>query len=155
MEAGGDRDRRGRGVVPFVLPARMGIDVGVTRDDGHRLGPGGPERHDVRVERVRDDGRRMRRAASAGDDAEPASVEGRGIGRGITGSVHDANRRERDRADEGLAADCERDVHRPVAPPGLAELVGAVERVDDPHAVRRETSRAVPALLGQDRIIGA
>ena len=35
----------------------------------------------------------------------------------------------------GLAVDDERDVHRPVRPAGLAELVGAVERVDDPHPV--------------------
>src|SRR5262244_749765 len=41
-----------------------------------------------------------------------------------------------------------------VSAPGLAELPGAIERVDDPHPVGGQPRPVVPALLGQHRITG-
>ena len=128
VEAGGDRDRRWSGVVP----SRIG------RPNGHRC-----RRHPRRWPSPWPRRNRASRCPASSECAttaaacderlrlvitpEPASVKGRGIGRGITGSVHDANRRERDRADEGLASDHERDVHRPGSLAVRGEpLVGAV-----------------------------
>ena len=47
----------------------------------------------------------------------------------------------------------ERHVHRPVPATVLAELAGAVEGVDDPHAARVEPGRAVECLLRQDGVV--
>jgi len=46
-------------------------------------------------------------------------------------------------------------VHRPVGPVRLAELPGAVQRVDDPHPLGGQPGRVVPALFGQHRITRA
>ena len=45
------------------------------------------------------------------------------------------------------------DVHGPVVAAVLAELVGAVERVDDPHPVGVEAARVLDALLGQHGVV--
>ncbi len=136
-------------------PPGVRVHVGVPGDDGHRLCPCGSQRDDLRIQRVGHDRGGVRRATAARDHAQPTSVERRGIGRGIARAVDDADGRQRDRTDERLAAHRERDVHGPVAAAGLAVLVRAVEGIDHPHAVGRETSGAVAAFLGQDRIIGA
>ncbi len=44
---------------------------------------------------------------------------------------------------------------RPVVAAGLAELAGAVERVDDPHAVGREATGVLETFLRQHGVIGA
>jgi len=44
---------------------------------------------------------------------------------------------------------------RPVGSPLLTELPGAVERIDDPHSVRRQAGGIVLLFLGDDRIIRA
>ncbi len=46
-------------------------------------------------------------------------------------------------------------MNRPVGATRLAELPGAVERVDDPHPVRAEPRRVVGALLGEHHVTGA
>ena len=61
---------------------------------------------------------------------------------------------QRHRPGGQLAALPQRDVHRPVAPAGLAELPRAIQRVHDPHPVRRQPGRVVPALLGQHGVAG-
>jgi hypothetical protein len=43
-------------------------------------------------------------------------------------------------------------VHRPVRAERLAELPGAIERIDDPDPLGGEPGRVVLALLGQDRV---
>ena len=53
----------------------------------------------------------------------------------------------------GWLVDDERDVHGPVLASGFAVLAGAVERVDDPHAVGDEALGTVTALLGQDGVV--
>ena len=53
--------------------------------------------------------------------------------RRLAGGQHEVERRQGHRADDGDTTDGEGDVHRPVAPVALAELAGAVERVDDPE----------------------
>jgi hypothetical protein len=45
-------------------------------------------------------------------------------------------------------------VDRPVVSRNLAELAGAVERIDDPHALRAEPHVVVLALLGEDGVRG-
>ena len=82
-----------------------------------------------------------------------ATVDRWGIWRRIAGVVHDADCGQRDRADEGLAAHRECDVHGPVTASGLAELVRAVQRVDDPHAIGGESSGAVASFFRQDRVV--
>ena len=61
---------------------------------------------------------------------------------------------ERDRADRRDAVDHEGDVHGPVVAVLLAELPGAVERVDDPDPARAEADRVVGRLLREDRVVG-
>ncbi len=46
-------------------------------------------------------------------------------------------------------------MHGPVGPSRLAELARAIQRVDDPHPVRRQPGRVVPAFFGQHRIARA
>ena len=46
------------------------------------------------------------------------------------------------------------DVHRPVVATVLAELAGAVERIDDPHPVGVEAPRVLEAFLRQHGIVG-
>ena len=43
-------------------------------------------------------------------------------------------------------------MHGPVAAACFPELPGAVQRVHDPHPVRRQPRRVVPALLRQDGV---
>jgi hypothetical protein len=45
-------------------------------------------------------------------------------------------------------------VDGPVTSAWLAELAGAVERIDDPHAVGGQSCLVVDALFGEDRVIG-
>ena len=54
----------------------------------------------------------------------------------------------------GRAADDERDVHGPVGAGRLAELAGAVERIDDPDPVGGEAGGVVLALLGEHGVAG-
>jgi hypothetical protein len=46
-------------------------------------------------------------------------------------------------------------VHCPVRAGRLAELPGAIERIDDPDPRGSEPGRVVFALLGQDRVVRA
>ena len=48
----------------------------------------------------------------------------------------------------------ERDVHRPVGAAGLAELAGAVERIDDPDPPTVEASGVLEPFLGQHGVAG-
>ena len=48
----------------------------------------------------------------------------------------------------------QRDVHRPVGSPRPGELAGAVDGVDDPHAVGVHPRQVVDGLLGQHRVAG-
>ena len=61
---------------------------------------------------------------------------------------------ERDRSGDRCTRDDQRDVDRPVEPPPFAELVRAIERVDDPHAFGVETQAIVEAFLAEHGIIG-
>ena len=63
-------------------------------------------------------------------------------------------RRERDRGGDDLPVDRERDVHGPVGATLLAELAGAVERIDDPDAVGAEPDRVVGRLLREHGVVG-
>ena len=45
-------------------------------------------------------------------------------------------------------------MHGPVAAAHFAELIGAIERVDDPHPVGAEAARVVGALFRQHGIVG-
>jgi hypothetical protein len=45
-------------------------------------------------------------------------------------------------------------VHGPVVAPELGEFPRAVQRIDDPDAVRAQSHRVIGALFRQDRIIG-
>ena len=49
----------------------------------------------------------------------------------------------------------QRDVHRPIRPAVLTELVGAVEWVDDPHSIGGESAGVFHAFLRQHCIVGA
>ena len=48
----------------------------------------------------------------------------------------------------------ERDVHRPVGAAGLAELAGAVERIDDPDPPAVEAPGVLEPFLGQHGVVG-
>ena len=54
MQAGGGRDSGRRRVVPLVLAAGVGVDVGLAEHDGHGLGAGRAERHEHAVEGLTD-----------------------------------------------------------------------------------------------------
>ena len=79
----------------------------------------------------------------------------RGGGRTGAGSVaeRDPDRGEGDGGGDRGAVEDESDVDRPLAAPVLAELVGAVERIDDPDPVVGEPVRAVAPFLREDRIV--
>ena len=80
-------------------------------------------------------------------------VRGRQWRRGI-GRQRDAHRRQRHGAGDRLAvAVDERHVDGPVGAARLAELPGAVERVDDPDPVGAQSRPVLDALLGQDLVV--
>ena len=54
VQAGGERDGGGGGVVPLVLAAGVGVHVGLAEHHGHGLGAGGAEREERAAEHVVD-----------------------------------------------------------------------------------------------------
>ena len=61
VEPGRRRHRRGGGVVPLVLAAGVGVDVGLAEHHGHGLGAGGAHRDESPAERLLDEPRLERR----------------------------------------------------------------------------------------------
>ena len=94
-------------------------------------------------------GERKRLVTMRGGRSPRGGTTGAGRVRNVTPTAGSATA-----AAAGLAVDHERDVHRPVRPAGLAELVRAVERVDDPHPVGGQPVAGVSALLGEDGVVG-
>ena len=77
------------------------------------------------------------------------------VGQRIGGRQRHAAGRQRDRAfGQALAPLPERDVDRPVGAADLAELRGAVQRVDDPQPVGLVPARVVGRLLRQHDVVG-
>jgi hypothetical protein len=72
----------------------------------------------------------------------------------VPGREHHAERRQADGSGDEVVATPEGHVHRPVVTTGLAVLPGAVERIDDPHAVVVEAPGILEAFLGQHRVVG-
>ena len=62
--------------------------------------------------------------------------------------------RERHRGRDNRPTDRERDVDRPIGASLLAELAGAIERIDDPHAFGAEPDGIVGTFLGEHRVVG-
>ena len=92
--------------------------------------------------------------AAAHDDAgRPVAAPAAAAGRVAVDSVSPRAGRATAPA-TGHAADDEGDVHGPVGAGDLAELAGAVERVDDPHPVGGEPGRVGGALLGEHGVVG-
>ena len=77
------------------------------------------------------------------------------LGRWLDGAEDLTLGGKRHRSSGQFAALPERHMDRPVCAAGLAELPGAIERVDDPYPVRRQPRRVVPALLRQDGVARA
>ena len=141
MQPGGRGHADRRGGVPLVLAAAMCIDVGLAEHDGHRLGARRTEREELAVDALAHRGGDRGRAAAAHDEARrPVGDPGRWRGRRL-GGEGEAVRGQRDRGRGDRAVDDERDVHRPVGAAVLAELAGAVERVDDPHPLAPRAAR--------------
>ena len=77
---GGHADRGGG--VPLVLPAAVRVHVGVAEHDGHGLGPGRAQRHELAVE-LRGEGLRDRGwPGAAHHEPRWTVVRGREGGRG-------------------------------------------------------------------------
>ena len=154
MQAGGRGDADRRRGVPLVLAAAVRVHVDVAEHDGHRLGAGGAHRHQLAAEALGEQLRDRGRAGAAHDEARrPAVRRRRGCWRGDAFRVSPrAGQRDRGRLD--LPVDRQRHVDGPVGATLLAELAGAVERIDDPDARRREPRRVVDALLRQHRVVG-
>ena len=74
MQPGGRGDRGGRGVVPLVLAAGVGVDVGLAEHHGHGLGAGRAHRHQPAAERLLDEPGLERRAGAGHEDARLAVV---------------------------------------------------------------------------------
>ncbi len=109
-------------------------------------------RDEVGPESLGDAQRDRRRTAAADDHARRTLVRGRHGRRGI-GGQREPHRRQRDGTGDRLAgAVDEGHVDGPVGAAGLAELPGAVERVDDPDAIGTESRPVLDALLGQDLV---
>ena len=66
--------RRGRGVVPLVLAAGVGVDVGLAEHHRHGLGAGGAHRHESPAERLLDQPRLERRTGPGHEDPRLAVV---------------------------------------------------------------------------------
>ncbi len=152
VKSGRHRHSGGRGAVPLVLAAGVHVDVGVAAHDRHGLGACGSERDDVHAQAVRDHHRgSVRRAAATGDHTEVATVDRWGIRRRIAGAVHHTDCRSRTPttgSPRTASAMCTAQSLRP----RLAELVRAVQRVDDPHNRRRvERGRRVLPPTGSHR----
>ena len=139
------------------MPPCVRVDVGLAHHHRHGLGAGRTETHDVGAEHLRRDDRR--RAASGtgwsrsagrrpSERPAPAAAAGRWRRCGPPQAGATA-------AGDRLALDHERHVHRPVGPPGFAELVRAVEGVDDPDPVRRSAGCSISTLLGEDGVVRA
>ena len=151
---GGDADRRGR--VPLVLAAAVRVHVGVAQHDGHRLGAGRAERHELGVEHLGE----VRRRASGGRVRDTSrrtvpSAAGASAGGGAGRRARCPGAGSATARRVGHAVDDERDVHGPVGAAGLAALARAVERVDDPHALALEADGIVLRLLREDRVVGS
>ena len=122
--------------------------------DGHRLGPGRAEAHRVGPERVGHDDGGVRVARARGH--QPRALAGhRREHRRRIGGEDEVDHGQAHRAGGERAALPQGDVHGPVGATVLAELVGAVERVDDPHPVGGEPADVLEALLGEHDVVGA
>ena len=64
VEPGGRGHRRRGGVVPLVLTAGVGVDVGLAEHHGHGLGAGRAHRHQPAAERLLDQPRLVRRSGA-------------------------------------------------------------------------------------------
>jgi hypothetical protein len=154
----GDGDG-GRGV-PFVLAARVDVRVHLAEQHGRDLGPGGADRYQlhVGVDVVGEPLDELRRAGAAHRDADAVGVDPRQRDR-LGGGERPALAGQRDGArpkatGRTLLTLPEGDVHGPVAAPLLGVLPGAVERVDDPHALGVEAGEFVLALLAENGVPG-
>ena len=149
----GDGDRRGRS--PTRTGRRSGRRRRRRRTTAIALAPAEPIATSSPSSRSARQVGRGRRARAADDHARrPVVGGGTAAGRGSVESVR-PERGERHGAGDGRAVDRQRDVHGPVDRGGLAELAGAVERIDDPHPLGAEPDGVVDALLGQHGVVGA
>ena len=150
----GERHGHRSHAVPFILAARMEIDVRLSQDDGHRLGPGRPHGHQFSTQRFRDGDRFGRRAGAADHHAQPV---GRGRnGPQTVGTQHRAafQPRQGDRAQHRPPADGKAHMHGPVGP-RFPIFAGAIHRIDDPDPVLGQAFRIVPFFLRQQSVVGS
>ena len=152
MQAMGQCDG-GRGhAVPFILAARMEIDVGLTQYDRHRLRPGRSHRHQFRVQRLRDRHRFGGRPRARHHHAQ--LFRRRRHGARFIRPQHDAALipRQCHRTDHRRAVDRQPDMHRPVGP-RLAIFARAIDRIDDPDTRLGEPVVIVLLFFGQQTIL--
>ena len=77
MQSGGGRDADRRGGVPLVLAAAVRVHVDVAEHDGHRLGAGGTQRHELAAEPLGQQLGDRGRTGAADDEARRAVVRRR------------------------------------------------------------------------------
>ena len=140
VQPGGPRDRDRRGRVPLVLAAAVHVGVDLAADHRGDLGPGRAHRDQVGAQLLGQ--RRGQRRRPGAADHEPGPAR---------------HRRRRARPARRCSAPCPGPAARPrprsarrapTAPRArpsrcgqLAELAGAVQRVDDPDPARRTAGR--------------
>ena len=143
------RDRRAR--VPLVLAAGVDVDLGRTEDHGGDLGAGRPHGDHDPADGLGHVVGHVGRAAAATTTRGGSPVERR-CRTGGSPVEHQVEGGQGDRADDGHAADGHGHMDGPVGAPGLAELAGAVERVDDPEAA--VARHVLESLLGPHVVVG-
>ena len=94
-------------------------------------------------------GLRLREVTSRGRERPICGTTGCRIG-----GEDQVERRKADRTGGEMVGVPQRDVHCPVGAARLAELAGAIERIDDPDPVGAEATRVLEAFLRQHRVVG-
>ena len=155
MQAGRRATATGARRVPLVLAAAVGVHVGVAEHDGHRLGAGRPEgdqlaRRGRRRCSVASAGGRLRLTTTRGGPPHAGGGGGRARWRASAPRPGSATAPATGSPATTRATWTAQSVRR-----DLAELAGAVERVDDPHPLGRQSGGVGDALLGQHRVAGA
>ncbi len=154
MQTGG-RGHRNRGTrVPFVLAAGVGVDIGLTPDDGHGFGSRRAELDVAGTQLASEHPGRGRPSGAADDDSGRALDRFRQLGRRMGRQGEIFGREGHGTGDRHAVGD-QGNVNGPVDPGWFGELPGAVEWVDDPHPIGAQPPTAVGPLLGQHGVVGA
>ena len=157
MQAAAEGHGHRRARVPLVLAAGVGVAVDLAPHDGHGLGAGRAHLHQLAVEALGQQRRGLGRRTGAAD--HDAAAVGPMAASSRTGSAVASTAPRAGRATApatGAAVDAQRDVDGPVGAGRLAELPGAVERIDDPDPLGAEADAVVvgPGLLGEHGVAG-